>query len=49
METIDGPERTIGFKVFDVQIDRIIPPIYLVDRLNRVIFSVTGMEAFVLA
>ena len=49
METIDGRARTIGFKVFDILGDRIILSLNLVDRMNRVIFSVTGMEAITFA
>ena len=46
METIDDTVRTMGFKVFDFPFDRIIPTVYLVGSLNRIIFSLTGMEAF---
>jgi hypothetical protein len=49
IKTIDCTTRTIGFKVFDIPGDGIISSEYLVDSLNRVIFSGTGMEAFVLA
>jgi hypothetical protein len=49
VETIDGGTRTIGVKVFDIPGDGIILSLNLVDRLNRVIFNVTGMEAFTLA
>jgi hypothetical protein len=49
METIDGGARTIGFKVFGNPGDGIILSLNLVNHLNRVIFSITGMEAFRLA
>jgi len=49
VETIDGGARTIGFKVFDIPGNGIILSLNLVDRLNLVIFSVTGIEAFTFA
>ncbi len=48
-KTIDCGQRKIDFKVFDVLGDGIIPTVYWVDKLNRVVFLVTGTEAFVLA
>lgn len=48
-KTIDCAARRIGFKELDINWDGIILFVNLVDSLNRVIFSVAGIEAIVLA
>jgi hypothetical protein len=48
-KTMDCGVREVDFKVYDVLGDCIIPTVYWVDGLNRVVFIVTGTEAFVLA
>jgi hypothetical protein len=39
----------LEFKVFDVLGDGIIPTVYWVDHFNRVVFIITGVEAYVLS
>lgn len=48
-QQIDCGSRTLEFNVFDVLGDGIIPTVYWVDNFNRVIFIVTGVEAYVLS
>ncbi len=47
-QAIDCGDRILDFKVFDVLGDGIIPTVYWVDNRHRVVFIVTGTEAFVL-
>lgn len=43
-----GKERVIDFKVFELTGDGIIPTVYWVDNMNRTVFVITGMEAYIL-
>jgi hypothetical protein len=43
-----GKDQLIDFKVFELTGDGVIPAVYWVDNLNRTLFVITGMEAFVL-
>lgn len=43
-----GKDRVIGFKVFELTGDGVIPTVYWVDNLNRTVFVISGMEAWVL-
>jgi hypothetical protein len=45
IDTGSGPEN---FRVYDVLGDGLIPTVYWVDELDRVVFIINGMEAFVL-
>jgi hypothetical protein len=47
-QEIDTGTGRVNFKVFDVLGDGIIPTVYWVDELDRVVFIINGMEAFVL-
>ena len=47
-QVINTGSRKISFRVFDVTGDGIIPTVYWVDDMDRVVFIITGMEAFVL-
>ena len=47
-QAVDCGDRILDFKVFDVLGDGIIPTVYWVDDRHRVVFIVTGTEAFVL-
>lgn len=49
VQTMDCGGQVLEFKVFDVLGDGIIPTVYWVDNRHRVVFIVTGTEAFVLA
>ena len=42
-------QQIVEFSVFDVLGDGIIPTVYWVDNYNRVIFIVSGVEAYVLS
>lgn len=44
-----GNQRLIDFKVFELTGDGVIPTVYWVDNLDRTVFVISGMEAFVLA
>ena len=47
--TLDcGNERLIDFKVFELTGDGVIPTVYWVDHMNRTVFVISGMEAYVL-
>jgi hypothetical protein len=47
--TLDcGNNRKIDFKVFELTGDGVLPTVYWVDNMNRTIFVVSGMEAYVL-
>lgn len=47
--TIDcGSERLLDFKVYELTGDGIIPTVYWVDPMNRTVFVVSGMEAYLL-
>ena len=48
-QSMDCGEQVVDFKVFDVLGDGIIPTVYWIDNRHRVVFIVTGTEAFVLA
>jgi hypothetical protein len=48
-QALDCGTHEIEFKVYDVLGDGIIPTVYWVDDLHRVVFVVTGTEAYVLA
>lgn len=43
-----GNNRLIDFKVFVLTGDGVIPTVYWVDNLNRCIFVISGMEAYVM-
>jgi len=43
-----GNDRRIDFKVFELTGDGVLPTVYWVDHLNRTVFVICGMEAFVL-
>ncbi len=43
-----GSDRLIDFKVFELTGDGVLPTVYWVDHLNRTVFVICGMEAFVL-
>jgi hypothetical protein len=47
-QLIDCGSRNLEFSVFDVLGDGIIPTVYWVDNFNRVVFIITGVEAYVL-
>ena len=49
VQEIDTGSGRMRFKVFDVLGDGLIPTVYWVDELDRVVFVINGMEAFVLA
>tara|TARA_R110002050_G_scaffold141496_2_gene266695 strand:+ start:43424 stop:44284 length:861 start_codon:yes stop_codon:yes gene_type:complete len=47
--TLDcGSNRLVDFKVYELTGDGVIPTVYWVDNMNRTVFVVSGMEAFVL-
>jgi hypothetical protein len=47
--TLDcGNNRKIDFKVFELTGDGVLPTVYWVDNMNRTIFVISGMEAYVL-
>ena len=47
--TLDcGKGQTLDFKVFELTGDGILPTVYWVDNLNRTVFVISGMEAFIL-
>ncbi len=48
-QQVDCGATNVEFSVFDVLGDGIIPTVYWVDNFNRVIFIVSGVEAYVLA
>jgi len=43
-----GNERLIDFKVFELTGEGVIPAVYWVDEMNRTVFVISGMEAYVL-
>lgn len=43
-----GDQRLIDFKVFELTGDGVIPTVYWVDSMNRTVFIISGMEAYVL-
>ena len=43
-----GNEKPIDFKVFELTGDGVIPTVYWVDHMNRTVFVISGMEAYVL-
>lgn len=43
-----GNQQLIDFKVFELTGDGVIPTVYWVDNMNRTVFVISGMEAFVL-
>lgn len=43
-----GKGQTLDFKVFELTGDGILPTVYWVDNLNRTVFVISGMEAFIL-
>lgn len=47
-QEIDTGSGPVNFRVYDVLGDGIIPTVYWVDELDRVVFIINGMEAFVL-
>jgi hypothetical protein len=47
-QEIDTGSGRVNFKVYDVLGDGLIPTVYWVDELDRVVFIINGMEAFVL-
>jgi hypothetical protein len=47
-QVLDCGTSNVEFSVFDVLGDGIIPTVYWVDNFNRVIFIVSGVEAYVL-
>jgi hypothetical protein len=47
-QEIETGSGTVKFKVIDVLGDGLIPTVYWVDELDRVVFVINGMEAFVL-
>jgi len=48
-QQIDCGTTKVEFSVFDVLGDGIIPTVYWVDNFNRVVFIITGVEAYVLS
>ena len=47
--TLDcGSDRLIEFRVYELTGDGVIPTVYWVDNLNRTVFVISGMEAFIL-
>jgi len=47
--TIDcGSNRLLDFKIYELTGDGIIPTVYWVDPMNRTVFVISGMEAYVL-
>lgn len=48
-QVIDCGTSNVEFSVFDVLGDGIIPTVYWVDNFNRVIFIISGVEAYVLS
>jgi hypothetical protein len=48
-QQIDCGTGNVEFSVFDVLGDGIIPTVYWVDNFNRVIFIISGVEAYVLS
>jgi hypothetical protein len=48
-QLIDCGTSNVEFSVFDVLGDGIIPTVYWVDNFNRVIFIISGVEAYVLS
>jgi hypothetical protein len=47
--TLDcGKERLIDFKVFELTGDGMIPTVYWIDDMNRTVFVISGMEAYIL-
>ncbi len=47
-QEIDTGSGRVNFRVYDVLGDGLIPTVYWVDELDRVVFIINGMEAFVL-
>lgn len=43
-----GDQQLIDFKVFELTGDGVIPTVYWVDNMNRTVFIISGMEAYVL-
>lgn len=43
-----GNDHLIAFKVFELTGDGVIPTVYWVDNMNRTVFVISGMEAYVL-
>ncbi len=43
-----GRDQLIDFKVFELTGNGVIPTVYWVDHLNRTVFVISGMEAYVL-
>jgi hypothetical protein len=48
-QKIDCGQEILEFSIFDVLGDGIIPTVYWTDNLNRVVFIITGVEAYVLS
>ena len=48
-QQIDCGSGNVEFSVYDVLGDGIIPTVYWVDNFNRVVFIITGVEAYVLS
>lgn len=43
-----GNNREVEFKIFELTGDGVLPTVYWVDNMNRTIFAISGMEAYVL-
>lgn len=43
-----GDERVLDFKVFELTGDGILPTVYYADDKGRVVFIISGMEAYVI-
>ncbi len=43
-----GNDRVVDFKVFELTGDGVLPTVYWVDNMNRTLFVISGMEAYVL-
>ena len=43
-----GEGQLISFKVFELTGEGVIPTVYWVDNMNRTVFIISGMEAYVL-
>jgi hypothetical protein len=44
-----GNQQMVDFKIFELTGNGVIPTVYWVDNLNRTVFIISGMEAFVFA
>ena len=43
-----GNDRKIDFKIFELTGDGVLPTVYWVDNMNRTLFVISGMEAYIL-